>query len=98
MSDNQLNTIYRQAALKVEFDPEPRARLFINNIKRQERAAEQTPCTLRLSSSVQTDYEWHESIEAIVNYEEDQVSVRLTANHTQLAARTFHRTVIGKPP
>ncbi len=92
MPDNQLNTIYRQAALKVEFDPQPRARLFINDIKRQEEAATQTPCTLRLSSSVQTDYEWHEFIEAIVSYEADRVSVRLTANDAELAHQTFPRS------
>ena len=98
MLDNQLNTIYRHTLLKVEFDREPRARLFINQIKRQERAAAQTPCILRLSSSVQTDYEWHESIEATVNYEEEQVSVCLSANHAELATKTFRSATRRKAP
>ena len=92
MLDNQLNAIYQGIILKVEFDREPRARLFINRIKRQELAVDQTPCLIHLCSSVQTDYEWHESIEARVIYMEEQVSVCLSANHVELTTQTFRRT------
>lgn len=89
MSDKQLQVAYRDAELKVEFDSTPSARLLINNISRQEDQADVVPCTLRLSSTVQTDYEWHEFIEAIVRYESDSVSIQLLANNTELANKSF---------
>jgi len=80
---------YRNADLKLEFDEGPSARLYINNIQRVQETADQTPCTLRLSSSVQTDYEWHEFIEAIVTFGEDETIALIVASNTQIARETF---------
>ena len=89
MAHTHLSTQYGQIRLRVEFDPAPGARLLINDIQRDEQCGSQVPCILRLSSTVQTGYEWHEHIEAVVHYEPDCVSVRLVANNTELAHRTF---------
>ena len=47
--------------------------------------------TLRLSSSVQTDYEWHEYIEALVEYGPTTIVARLLASSVELASITVHR-------
>lgn len=91
MSKSQLQVVYRDADLKVEFSPEPSVRLLINDISRQEETADEVPCTLRLSSTVQTDYEWHEFIEAIIRYDEETVSIQLLANNAELANKQFQR-------
>ena len=91
MSGNQLKVSYRDADLKVEFDKHQSARLLINNISRHEQRADSLPCTLRLTSTVQTAYEWHEFIEAIVHFDEETVSVQLIANNTEVANESFQR-------
>ena len=91
MSVNQWQVSYRDADLKVEFDQHQSARLVINNVSRHEQRAESLPCTLRLTSTVQTDYEWHEFIEAIVHFDEETISVQLIANNTEVANKSFPR-------
>ena len=55
---------YRGARLRVEVDDQMRSSLYINGLQRDSQDAETLPARCRLSSSVQTDYEWHEFIEA----------------------------------
>jgi len=85
---NELNVNYRGAELRVEFDSAPSARLFINGIQRDSSLAEETPCVIKLTSTVQTDYEWHEFIEAELRFSADDVRLRLIANNAELASET----------
>ena len=84
-----LEVEYRNAALRVEIDSDRSARLFINNIQRMHESLTALPGTLRLSSSVQTDYEWHEFIEAIVTCDETETTVLLTASNAEIACETY---------
>ena len=45
--------------------------------------------TLRLSSSLQTDYEWHEFIEATITFNEKEISVSLCASNVEIAFETY---------
>ncbi len=81
---------YKNAKLRIEVDGSPSARLFINNIQREAQTGDKAPCTLRLGSSLQTDYEWHEFIEARVTFDANSVTISLAANNQQLASETFH--------
>ena len=84
-----LEVEYRNAALRVELDSNRSARLFINNIQRMHESLTPLSGTLRLSSSVQTDYEWHEFIEAIVTYDETETTVVLNASNAEIARETY---------
>jgi hypothetical protein len=68
------------------------ATLLINGVTRDEARYQSGACTLRLTSTVQTDYEWHEFIEAIIDVTVDKVNIRLLASNTELASLTVPRT------
>ncbi len=92
MVTHVLETNYRGTVLRLEFEQRPGARLKINGQVRQERRLDprKTGC-LKLASTVQTDYEWHEFIEGIVDYSEDNITARLIANNQEVARGTFER-------
>lgn len=76
---------YHGAVIRVEWDRTPSARLYINNLERDADSIEQGDVgVIRLNSTVQTDYEWHEFVEAVVSYEANQSSLVLTANRRTL--------------
>lgn len=85
---------YRGARLELEFDASPAARLKVNGIVREQVCSDQLPITLKLTSTVQTDYEWHEFIEGLVTYGEVSISAKLLANSHELVAEEFTRESI----
>lgn len=92
METHVLETSYRGAILRLEFDETPSACLKVNGLIRETRHAEaRESAVLHLTSTVQTDYEWHEFIEAIVDYNEEHIKVRLLANNAEIAAENFER-------
>lgn len=92
MQTHVLETNYHGAILRLEFEGIPDARLRINGIVRQARKAEAgKPTVIRLASTVQTDYEWHEFVEGIVDYSDDNIVARLIANNTEIACDNFKR-------
>jgi hypothetical protein len=84
-----LEVEYRNAALRVELDSDRSAGLFINNIQRMQESLTAPPGTLRLSSSVQTDYELHEFIEVIVTFGEKEITISLRASNAEIACETY---------
>ena len=84
-----LEAKYRDVALRVELDEVRSAALFINNIKRMHDTLTTLPGTLRLSSSVQTDYEWHEFIEAVVTFTKKEIGISLRASNSEIAGETY---------
>ena len=83
-----LEVNYNNAALRVEVNDHRSAALFINNIQRMQESLTTLPGTLRLSSSVQTDYEWHEFIEVIVTFDEKEITISLLASNLEIASET----------
>ena len=77
----QLTTNYRGVNLTIELD-HSEGRLLINGLVRErtKRAA-----TIRLSSTVQTDYEWHEFIVGTIICSENSITMMLTANNVEIA-------------
>ncbi len=88
-SSKQLCAEYRGANLRVEFDSKPSAALYINNLQRHTEVAESRPHTFSLSSPVQTDYEWHEYIDAVVRISEDAATVKISTGGKELASAEF---------
>ena len=84
-----LKVKYRNVALRVELDGLRSAALFINNIQRMQDTLTTLPGTIRLSSSVQTDYEWHEFIEAILTFTEKEIGISLRASNSEIAGETY---------
>ncbi|MBD3649318.1 MAG: hypothetical protein HUJ31_18130, partial [Pseudomonadales bacterium] len=71
---------------------EPNARLLINGLVREQRQTSPgKPVTLKLGSSVQTDYEWHEFIEGIVHYDTNRITAKIIANNAEVASGDFDR-------
>ncbi|MCB1645447.1 MAG: hypothetical protein KDI36_08340, partial [Pseudomonadales bacterium] len=64
----ELSITYEGARLALSFSDPPQAALRINGLIRETAASEQSNITLKLTSTVQTDYEWHEFIEGIVEF------------------------------
>ncbi|MEK9868747.1 MAG: hypothetical protein VXA40_07975 [Gammaproteobacteria bacterium] len=80
---------YRDNDLRVEVATPPAARLLINRINRASETRDEVPCRITLSSSVQTDYEWHEFVEAQIDFSADEIRLVLIANKAVLAEQTF---------
>ena len=89
MSDYMLEATYRGAQLKLEIhESNGRASLIVNGIVRREEAGSKT---LRLTATVQTDYEWHELVEGMVRFEPGKISATIFANNFEVAHRIFTR-------
>lgn len=87
MSIHKLKATYHGVQLELEIQEDLcRARLFINGIVRAEENGEQR---LRLGTTVQTDYEWHELIEGIVQFEDNKISATIFANNFKVSHQTF---------
>lgn len=92
METHVLETRYRGAVLRLEFDTDPHAKLLINGLVREQRQISSAkPVTLKLGSSVQTDYEWHEFIEGIVRYDTNRITAKIMANNAEVASENFDR-------
>lgn len=74
---------YRGARLQLEISDE-HVQLRINGIVRDETP---TGDVQRLSSTVQTDYEWHEFIEAVVAFTDRGIQASLLANGQELISQ-----------
>ena len=86
MSNHILETSYRGAQLKLDISDDGKAQLLINGLVRDNGSND---TTVRLSSVVQTDYEWHEFIEGIVSFEPGSITASLFANNTNLVRQTY---------
>lgn len=97
MSEFTLNTNYRGCCIELLIDSSPFVQLRINGIVResQRQTAENRECTLHLSSTVQTDYEWHEFIEGVIYYSHDSIEAKLFANNVELISQTYSRSSNG---
>jgi hypothetical protein len=83
-----LETSYGGAILQLQISANGDAVLLVNGIARDKRAGNDT---LILSSTVQTDYEWHELIEGKVSFGHNEITAALLANKKTLAQNTFPR-------
>ncbi len=86
MSNFSLEVTYRGAHLKLEIYNGGKSQLLINGLVRDEGFSD---ATLRLSSVVQTDYEWHELIEGIIKLESGSITASIFANETNVAHETY---------
>jgi len=81
---------YRGANLKMEVDVDS-ASLSINGLERDRKPLSPGQ-VVRLSSTVQTDYEWHEFVEGVLEVSERQVTLTLTANSQVLLEEVLEQT------
>ena len=86
----KLETEYRGSTLCLELENN-QARLLINGIVRDQGIV---TSSLRLSTTVQTDYEWHEFIEGIISPGEKTLTAVLTASKAEVSRKDF--TVVAK--
>ena len=90
---HELKVHYEGADLLLTFEKEAVANLSINGIQRDFDSSDNKPSdagviTLKLYSTVQTAYEWHEFIEAIVIYNASTIEASIFASKKELIATT----------
>ena len=90
MQNPYLQIDYRGIDIRVEVIPKQSVCLYINNINRAQDKLSSDHCTVILNSSVQTDYEWHEFIEARVTLQGDMVSIGVEASNIKIAEQEFN--------
>ncbi len=81
-----LTATHEGADLQLTFSEAGVAQLIINSVARESANAGGQNITLKLGSPVQTGYEHHEFIEAIVNYQQNCIQARLSTGdilHTE---------------
>ena len=88
---DELKVRYEGADLSLLFGQEARASLRINGVERESVSSDKPTITLKLSSTVQTAYEWHEFVEAIVVYNADTIQASILASNKELIATTLDR-------
>ena len=79
---------YRGAQLRVEVDDKLLSSLYINDMRRDSQSAA-APGRRSLSSTIQTDYEWHEFIKADIVLSESEISITISANNATLGSESF---------
>lgn len=84
----QVCTDYKGTSICVRVFPNRSVALLIDGISRQSvDVSRLSSSTTRLSSTVQTDYEWHEYIVAVVELNESCAKVNILANNETIATR-----------
>jgi len=63
--------------------------LLINGLQRDKGHLKPASGRIKLSSPVQTDYEWHEIIEAIFVLKDNELTLSVTANQQPLSRQAF---------
>ncbi len=85
---NKICTVYGGASICVRINPGQSVSLHINGVTRESADLTNTiPQTIRLSSTVQTDYEWHEYIVAIVEVGLGFTRVNILANSRSIVSK-----------
>ncbi|MFT7684911.1 MAG: hypothetical protein ACI9FB_000252 [Candidatus Azotimanducaceae bacterium] len=94
---HNLETNYNGAILRLVFSTNDKtakreARLLINNIDRDQATSKENTI-LKLNSTVQTEYEFHEFIEATVEYDDGKTIASLYASKVMLKQIVIERRV-----
>jgi len=98
---NQTHTLqihYGGVAVELKFDETVHAELRIKHIVRDSVDSDNNPTRLVLTTTLQTDYEWHEFIEGIIEYHPDKIHAVLRANKTEIASMEVPRTASQNRP
>jgi hypothetical protein len=89
-ADHQITIEYKGVQIGLHVSDTPAIALTIGGIVRSRRQSpNRTDVLLNLSSPVQTDYEWHEIIEAYAFFTETEVQVKIVANKSNLLEETI---------
>ena len=83
---HRLHTQHGDVDVELIFDDTVHAELRIKNISREVIDSENNPSRIVLSTTLQTDYEWHEFIEGVVQFETDKIQAKLFANKMEIAS------------
>ena len=87
-----LTASYEGAALKLTFSEAGDAALHINGNTRDTANAGSKLITLKLGSPVQTGYEHHEFIEAVVTFQPERIEASISTGGQVLAETEVERT------
>ena len=82
------NLEYRGSQLRVEVNDKLLTSLYINGLCRHSQPlAVSGWCSL--SSTIQTDYEWHEFIKADIVLNESEIIITISANNAILGSKSY---------
>tara|TARA_R110002110_G_scaffold135812_6_gene320159 strand:- start:183 stop:458 length:276 start_codon:yes stop_codon:yes gene_type:complete len=80
-----LKADYEGASLELQFDSHPEVSLKINGVQRDHASSPDSAIILRLGSPVQTGYEQHEFIQAVIQYDQNGISASLHSGDLLIA-------------
>ena len=89
---HRLHTFYGDVDVELIFDESVHAELRIKNVVREVIDSTNRPVKIVLSTTLQTDYEWHEFIEGIIEFGHEEISARLLGNKQEIASLTVPRS------
>jgi len=85
-NSHRIDASYGGVELQLQISTDGEAILLVNGIARDKSTGKKT---LLVTSTVQTDYEWHELIEGKVLFSPEYISAALYANKVQLVHQKF---------
>ncbi|MDK1025401.1 MAG: hypothetical protein QGD92_14375 [Gammaproteobacteria bacterium] len=89
-ADHQITIEYKGVQIGLLISATPAIALTIGGIVRAgKQSTNRSDVLLSLSSSVQTDYEWHEFIEVSAFFTEREVQIKISANKSNLFEETI---------
>ncbi len=90
---HRLHTLHGDVDVELIFDESVHAELRIKNVAREVLDSKNNPPRVVLTTTLQTDYEWHEFIEGIVEFSEKEIHARLFGNKQEIASLTVPRSL-----
>jgi hypothetical protein len=89
-ADHLITIVYKGVQISLHISDTRSIALEINGMVRsRKQSSNGTDVLLNLSSSVQTDYEWHEFVEATAFFTQTEVQVKIAANNSNLLEETI---------
>ena len=82
-----LEADYEGAKLELQFGSSPDVSLNINGVERDRASSSSLDITLRLGSPVQTGYEQHEFIQAVIHYDTRGIAASLHSGDLLIASQ-----------
>ena len=86
---HRLHTLYGDVDVELIFDESVHAELRIKNVVREVIDSTNQPVKIVLSTTLQTDYEWHEQISGTFDRKDQSVRLTLLMSDVEIATGDF---------
>ena len=85
----RLHTLHGDVDVELIFDESVHAELRVKGIAREVIDSANNPTRIVLTTTLQTDYEWHEFIEGVIEFGANEIHAKLLGNKQEIATLTI---------